>query len=52
MAAEGLGNPEIAQALFVSRKTVEMHLSRTYRKLLIGSRTELAAVLETDTTPP
>jgi DNA-binding CsgD family transcriptional regulator len=45
MAAEGLANPEIAQALFVSRKTVEMHLSHAYRKLSIGSRAELADVL-------
>jgi DNA-binding CsgD family transcriptional regulator len=45
MAAEGRANPEIAQALFVSRKTVEMHLSRVYRKLDIGSRDDLPAAL-------
>ncbi len=28
MAAEGRSNPEIAQSLFVTRKTVEMHLSQ------------------------
>ena len=41
-AAAGASNPEIAQALFVTTKTVEMHLSRVYRKLDIGSRGQLA----------
>ena len=45
MAAQGLTNPQIAQALFISRKTVEKRLSEAYRKLEIGSRTELAAAL-------
>jgi DNA-binding CsgD family transcriptional regulator len=45
MAAEGLSNPQIAQALFVSRRTVETHLGRTYRKLDIAGREELAARL-------
>jgi DNA-binding CsgD family transcriptional regulator len=45
MAAGGLGNPEIAQALFVTRKTVEMHLGNAYRKLGIRSRAALAAAL-------
>lgn len=42
LAAEGLNNPEIAQRLFVTRKTVETHLGATYRKLDISSRDELA----------
>lgn len=33
LAAEGMSNPEIAQALFVTRKTVEAHLMSVYRKL-------------------
>jgi DNA-binding CsgD family transcriptional regulator len=45
MAADGMSNPEIAQALFVTLKTVETHLSGTYRKLGIGSRSELAAAM-------
>ncbi len=42
LAAEGRSNPEIAQALFVTRKTVETHLGRVYRKLDIAGRRELA----------
>jgi DNA-binding CsgD family transcriptional regulator len=45
MAADGLGNREIAEALFITRKTVETHLARAYRKLGIASREELAAAL-------
>ena len=37
--------PEIAQALFVTPKTVEMHLSRVYRKLDIRSRGQLGGLL-------
>jgi DNA-binding CsgD family transcriptional regulator len=46
MAAEGASNKEIAQALFVTVKTVEMHLSRVYRKLELSSRGQLAGALE------
>jgi DNA-binding CsgD family transcriptional regulator len=42
LAAAGRTNQEIAQALFMSIRTVEAHLSRVYRKLGIRSRTELA----------
>ncbi len=45
MAADGLTNREIAQALFVTVRTVEVHLTSSYRKLDIGSRQELPAAL-------
>jgi DNA-binding CsgD family transcriptional regulator/Tfp pilus assembly protein PilF len=46
MAAEDLSNKEIAQALFVTVKTVEQHLGRVYRKLDISSRKQLGAALD------
>ena len=48
LAAKGLGNVEIAQQLFVTRKTVEKHLGNAYTKLEISSRRELPAALEPD----
>jgi DNA-binding CsgD family transcriptional regulator len=45
LAAEGRSNPEIAQALFVTRKTVETHLGHVYRKLDIAGRGELSDAL-------
>ena len=44
--ADGASNPEVAEALFLTRKTVEFHLSRVYRKLGIGSREELCATVQ------
>jgi DNA-binding CsgD family transcriptional regulator len=45
LAAEGLSNPEIAQSLFVTRKTVETHLGNVYRKLDIPGRGALGRAL-------
>jgi DNA-binding CsgD family transcriptional regulator len=45
LAATGGTNREIAQALFVTEKTVETHLGRAFRKLDVSSRRQLADVL-------
>ena len=45
LAAEGLSNPLIAQRLFVTRRTVETHLTHAYSKLDIATRDELAGVM-------
>jgi DNA-binding CsgD family transcriptional regulator len=49
MAAEGASNKEIAQSLFLTVKTVEMHLSSAYRKLDIRSRRDLSSALASST---
>ncbi|MGH3854039.1 MAG: ATP-binding protein [Pseudonocardiaceae bacterium] len=45
LAAQPLSNRDIAQALFITAKTVSDHLSSTYRKLNISSRAELATAM-------
>jgi DNA-binding CsgD family transcriptional regulator/tetratricopeptide (TPR) repeat protein len=47
LAAAGQTNRQIAQALFVTQRTVENHLTSTYAKLRIASRSALAAALAT-----
>ena len=44
LAARGQSNPEIAQQLYVTRRTVETHLTHAYQKLDITTRHELAPV--------
>jgi DNA-binding NarL/FixJ family response regulator len=45
MAAGGMTNKAIAQALFVTEKTIELHLTSSYRKLEISSRSQRARAL-------
>jgi DNA-binding CsgD family transcriptional regulator len=45
LALAGAGNREIAQTLFITRKTVEAHLRSIFRKLGISAREELAREL-------
>jgi DNA-binding CsgD family transcriptional regulator len=45
LAAQELSNRQIAQALFVTEKTVETHLLSAFRKLGVRSRTQLAGHL-------
>ncbi|MCR1784605.1 AAA family ATPase [Nocardioides carbamazepini] len=47
LASAGLRNRDIAQRLFVTTKTVEVHLSRAYRKLGVG-RDGLGPLLSSD----
>ena len=45
LVAAGASNPEIAAALFLSRKTVERHVSNALMKVGARNRTELAAMM-------
>jgi ATP/maltotriose-dependent transcriptional regulator MalT len=45
LAARGYRNREIAQALFVTLKTVEVHLGHVYAKLAIRGRSQLSDAL-------
>ena len=51
MAADGMTNRQIAQALFLTEKTIEVHLTRVYRKLEIQSRSQLARALPSTAVP-
>jgi DNA-binding CsgD family transcriptional regulator len=48
LASQGLTNREIAQQLFITDRTVEGHLTSTFRKLRLDSRSELSAALAKD----
>ncbi len=52
LVAEGKTNKEIAAAMFLSAKTVEYHLSNTYRKLDIHSRAALTRIVVSDLETP
>ncbi|HVE76542.1 MAG TPA: LuxR C-terminal-related transcriptional regulator [Actinomycetota bacterium] len=45
LVAEGLTNPQIAERLFVSKRTVQTHLYNIFTKLDLKNRTELATEL-------
>ena len=43
LTTKGRSNPEIASALYLSRRTVRWHLANIFRKVGVSSRTELTA---------
>ncbi len=45
LVATGASNPEIADRLFISRRTVESHLSHIFKKIDVSSRVELALIV-------
>jgi DNA-binding CsgD family transcriptional regulator len=45
LAAEGHSNPEIAQQLYVTRRTVETHLTHVFQKLGVSTRADLTTRL-------
>ncbi len=49
LAAAGHGNREIAQRLYVTRRTVETHMTHVFGKLGISGRAELVALFADDT---
>jgi DNA-binding CsgD family transcriptional regulator len=51
LVIRGLSNREVAQALFVTEKTVEAHLGSAYRKLDIHSRLQLSRVFGPEKQP-
>ncbi len=48
LAARGMTNRQVGEALFLAPKTVEANLGRVYRKLAISSRAELGALMGKD----
>jgi DNA-binding CsgD family transcriptional regulator len=51
LAANGMTNRAIAATLFISPKTVEANIAKTYRKLSIRSRAELGMAMARRTSP-
>jgi DNA-binding CsgD family transcriptional regulator len=51
VVAGGATNREAAARLFVSVRTIELHLTSVYRKLAVRSRTELAARMAAEAQP-
>ena len=51
LAAHGYNNREVAEQLYITRRTVETHLTHAFQKLDINGRSELPALLDTITSP-
>jgi DNA-binding CsgD family transcriptional regulator len=51
LVAEGLANAEIASRLYVSKRTVETHISRLYLKLQVTTRVGIARIATGATEP-
>lgn len=49
VVAQGKNNREVANHLFLSKRTVDTHLGNVYRKLKIESREQLGALVAADT---
>ncbi|WP_344008099.1 response regulator transcription factor, partial [Isoptericola halotolerans] len=49
LVADGLTNGQVAERLFISRKTASVHVSAILRKLGAASRTEAAVLVRTST---
>ena len=45
LAARGHSNPQIAQELYVTRRTVETHLTHVFQKLDVATRADLTTQL-------
>jgi DNA-binding NarL/FixJ family response regulator len=48
LAAQGLANRAIAERLYITRRTVETHLTHAFQKLDIATRADLPAALRGD----
>lgn len=52
LVAEGLDNGQIGRRLWVTRRTVEFHLTNIYRTLGVSTRLQLAALIAAGGHPP
>ncbi|MEP6665423.1 MAG: helix-turn-helix transcriptional regulator, partial [Nocardioidaceae bacterium] len=51
LVCQGASNPEIAETLFLSRKTIERHVSNVFAKTGVRNRAELVARISSGTEP-